>query len=100
MKMYRTYHHIQMSGRLRYSFVYSDDERKSLYYLVRYSMNLCRDNNVDIDRVPMVLYQLSNALADGKIVGSDIEFSTDRGITNISSVSINQSGAIICDIGT
>lgn len=86
-----------MDAELEYSFVFSHKSRRTLFFIVNYACKLCTDNKIPLNKVDYITYQISNAIADGKITRSDIEFNNSRGITNIISVSINESGSLICN---
>ena len=86
----------EMDNRLDYSYVYSDLTRDTMFKIVHYCTKLCKRNNIPLDMVPAVVYQLNRALADGKIVMSDIETDKSGIITNITSINIESNGKIIC----
>lgn len=85
-----------MDNRLDYSYVYSDTTRDTMFKIVYYCTILCKRNHIPLDMVPAVVYQVNMALADGKIVMSDIETDNRGVITNITSIYIESNGKIIC----
>ena len=86
-----------MDTELEYSFVFSQKSRRTLFFIVNYACKLCTDNKIPLNRVDYITYQISKAIADGKITRSDIEFNNLCGITNIMSIRINESGSVICN---
>lgn len=85
-----------MDSDLEYSFVFSLKSRKTLFFIVNYACKLCVNNNIPLDKVDIITYQISNAIADGKITRSDIEFDHQYGITNIMSIGMTRGGSLVC----
>jgi len=79
-----------------YSYVYSNITRDTIFKIVHYCTILCKRNHIPLDLVPAVVYQVNMALADGKISPIDIETDNRGIIVNITSVSIEPNGQVIC----
>lgn len=84
-----------MNNALDYSYVYSERARDTMFKIVYYCTTLCKNNHIPLDKVPAVVHQVNRALADGKIVLSDIEIDNKGIITNISSIKIKDNGQIL-----